>query len=323
MIGRGLEHRNIFGTEHDKREFITRLGDNLCCTRAQCLAWALMSNHYHLLLRAGEQPLANLMAPVLGGYAGYFNRRHRRSGYVFQNRYQSILCDEENYLRVLVRYIHLNPLKAGIVNNVKQLDHYRWTGHAGLLGNHPQRWHATAEVLAHFGATTGVARTNYRLFIASAATTQSDLCLDGGGLVRSNGCWEAMRRWRREHIQCIGDERILGDSTFVESALRQDELKLNLRTHLERNGWTLDKLISTVCHRFAVAEADLTGKVRSQQLSIAKSLICFWSTATMGLTNREVGAKLGITSPGVSYRAKIGRGLVDSGREKFDPFIEQ
>ena len=74
-----------------------------------------MTNHYHLLIRVGDQPLAKLMAPLLGGYAGHYNRRHRRSGYVFQNRYKSILCDADAYLLELMRYIHLDPLRAAIV----------------------------------------------------------------------------------------------------------------------------------------------------------------------------------------------------------------
>ena len=108
VIGRGLERRYIFGEDTDKLDFLARLGKNLAHSQAQCLAWAIMSNHYHLLVRVSNRPLSRLMAPLLGGYAGSYNRRHRRSGYVFQNRYESILCDEESYLLELIRYIHLN-----------------------------------------------------------------------------------------------------------------------------------------------------------------------------------------------------------------------
>ena len=79
------------------------------------LAWTLMSNHYHFLIRVGVRHLAKLMAPVLGGFAGNYNLRHHRSGYVFQNRFSSILCDEDSYLLQLVRYIHLNPLRAMMI----------------------------------------------------------------------------------------------------------------------------------------------------------------------------------------------------------------
>ena len=91
-----------------------------------------MSNHYHMLVRVGATPLSKLMAPLLGGYAGYYNRRHQRAGYVFQNRHKSILVDEESYLLELIRYIHLNPMRVAMLLVLEELDKYPWTGHAGL-----------------------------------------------------------------------------------------------------------------------------------------------------------------------------------------------
>ncbi len=81
-----------------------------------------MSNHYHLLMRNGDQPLSQLMGPLLGGYATQYNRRHNRCGYVFQNRFKSILCDAEQYLLELIHYIHLNPIKAGLIGTFDLLD---------------------------------------------------------------------------------------------------------------------------------------------------------------------------------------------------------
>ena len=78
-------------------------------SQTPCYAWALMRNHAHLLLRTGKLPVASFMQRLLTGYAVSFNRRHRRHGHLFQNRYKSILCEEDRYLRQLVIYIHLNP----------------------------------------------------------------------------------------------------------------------------------------------------------------------------------------------------------------------
>ena len=140
VMGRGLERRRIFNHSDDKNDFLARLGVALAESESQCLAWAVMSNHYHLLIRVSAQPLSKLMSPLLGGYASSYNRRHRRSGYVFQNRFKSILCDADSYLLGLVRYIHLNPMKAKMLASLSQLSRYRWTGHAGLLGRHTQSW---------------------------------------------------------------------------------------------------------------------------------------------------------------------------------------
>jgi REP element-mobilizing transposase RayT len=112
IIFRGIEQRLIFRDDRDRDQLIDRLSEILAETDTPCYAWALMPNHVHFLLKTGLTPIATIMRRLLTGYAGYFNRRHRRHGHLFQNRYKSILCQEESYFRELVRYIHLNPLRA-------------------------------------------------------------------------------------------------------------------------------------------------------------------------------------------------------------------
>jgi putative transposase len=168
-----------------------------------------MSNHYHFLIRVSDIPLGKLMAPLLGGYAGYYNRRYGRSGYVFQNRFTSILCDEQSYLLSLVRYIHLNPLRAGLVESLSALADYPWAGHAGMLSRHRQRWHRSEEMLARFGQSRRHAIRRYLEFLGAETSASCEINLAGGGLVRSHGGWEGIARLRKEHLQCIGDERIL------------------------------------------------------------------------------------------------------------------
>jgi REP element-mobilizing transposase RayT len=107
---RGIERRKIFRDNQDRNHWIERMGAVLEDTATPCFAWALMSNHVHLLLRTGRVPLSTVMRRLLTGYAVSFNRRYRRHGQLFQNRYKSILCQEDPYLRELVRYLHLNPL---------------------------------------------------------------------------------------------------------------------------------------------------------------------------------------------------------------------
>ena len=114
---RGIERRNIFRNNKDREDFIARLKILCPQTETNCYAWSLLPNHAHLLLRTGSEPLSRLMRRLLTGYVIGFNRRHRRSGQLFQNRFKSIICQEETYLRELVRYIHLNPIRAGIVQD--------------------------------------------------------------------------------------------------------------------------------------------------------------------------------------------------------------
>src|SRR4030042_803874 len=113
IIGRGIDRNKIFLNDEDRDDFLERLAANLKRTQISCYAWALLPNHFHLLLRTGTAPVASLMRRLLTGYAVTFNLRHRRHGHLFQTRYKSILCQADAYLLELVRYIHLNPLRAG------------------------------------------------------------------------------------------------------------------------------------------------------------------------------------------------------------------
>jgi len=107
IIIRGIERRNIFRDNQDRENLLERLGELLLETRTGCYAWAFLANQAHLLLRTGKVPIATLMRRLLTGYVVSFNRRHRRYGHLFQNRYKSIVCQEDLYFKELVRYIHL------------------------------------------------------------------------------------------------------------------------------------------------------------------------------------------------------------------------
>jgi REP element-mobilizing transposase RayT len=113
VIGRGIELLKIFRNEGDKKDFVSRVAD-LCQAGFWIVyAWALMGSHFHLLVRTGNRPLAKSMRKLLTGYVVNFNRRHKRYGHLFQNRYKSIVCEDDPYLLELTRYIHLNPVRAG------------------------------------------------------------------------------------------------------------------------------------------------------------------------------------------------------------------
>lgn len=317
LIGRGLERRDLFIEPDDKQDFLSRFGKSVVKTRCQCLAWALMPNHYHLLVRAGPLPLSKLMAPVLGGFGSYYNRRHQRAGYVFQNRFRSILCQEDSYLLELVRYIHLNPVRAEIVPDLASLDYYPWTGHAGMLGRLRQPWHDTNAVLETFEYSGPLARRRYRDFMQAGIGGSNSQCLSGGGLIRSSGSWEALSKLRKEHIHCIGDERILGDTAFVTEVLRTDNLSMDRATLRSRQGWTLDKLIQHTCGLYQIEEQNLLRKARSDQCSKAKALICLWGTDELGLTATAIAERLQISQQAVSTWIRKGRHLVSDCTIKF------
>jgi len=136
VMARGIERRKIFWDDKDRASFLERLALILEETQTQCFAWSLIPNHFHLLLRTGTTPLSKVMRRLMTGHAVTFNKRHKRSGHLFQNRYKSVICEEDPYLLELIRYIHLNPLRARLVQDLKELDKYPWTGHSAILGRH-------------------------------------------------------------------------------------------------------------------------------------------------------------------------------------------
>lgn len=140
IMVRGINKSNIFEDDQDKAQFLERLGQTVIKGKCSVYAWVLMNNHVHILFKSGEDGVSAVMRKLLTWYALYFNRGHRRSGHLFENRFKSILCDEENYLLTLVRYIHLNPIRAGIVRTLKELDHYPWSGHRAIVGKARHPW---------------------------------------------------------------------------------------------------------------------------------------------------------------------------------------
>ena len=152
VMGRGIEKTMIFRSKYDREDFITRV-EELCSKGSWIVyAWALLSNHFHILIRTGNESLSKNMRRLLTGYVVNFNRRHKRYGHLFQNRYKSIMCEDDPYLLEPTRYIHLNPLRAAVVKGMGELNGYAWTGHAALLGNVKREWQEVETVLGYFGS---------------------------------------------------------------------------------------------------------------------------------------------------------------------------
>ena len=140
VILRGIERRRIVDDDKDREDFVSRLGKIALDTDTPVYAWALMTNHAHILMRSGPAGLPAFMRQFLSGYAIFYNRRHRRYGHLFQNRYKSIICEEDPYFMELVRYIHLNPLRARLIKDFDLLRKYPYSGHSTLMGKVKKDW---------------------------------------------------------------------------------------------------------------------------------------------------------------------------------------
>ena len=198
VIARGINRAAIFSDDEDYKSFLNRLEAVLTSTKTACYAWALMSNHFHLLLRTGNTPVSVVMRRLLTGYAVNYNRRHKRFGHLFQNRYKSVLCQEDLYLKELIRYIHLNPLRAGIVSDYRSLGRYCYCGHGVILGHFRNDWQDTEYVLNLFGEDTRSSRRGYSEFVRKAVDQGRRPELVGGGLLRSQGGWTGVKALQKK-----------------------------------------------------------------------------------------------------------------------------
>lgn len=310
VIVRGLERRRIFKNNDDYSEFISRLEKSIKYTTSFCYAWALMPNHVHLLIRTGEKSLSDLMRSVLTGYAVYFNRKNKRHGYLYQNRYKSILCQEEPYLLKLVAYIHLNPLRVRIVKDFDELAKYKWCGHGVIMGKAKNEWQDSVYILSMFDRRIGKARSKYIEFVKSQSEQNMKDQFITGGLRRSCGGWREVEQLKKNKEYWRGDERLLGDSSFVDKVLKASEEQIERRESLRMRGWTLQKVIAHTCAMFNVKESDILLKGKMNARSRAKSAICYLAHRDLGISGVEIGRRLGITKVAVSKNIRNGAVVV-------------
>jgi REP element-mobilizing transposase RayT len=300
VIVRGIEGRKIFRSDYDRQNFIDRIGKLILETQTDCFAWALIPNHTHLLLRTGLIPISVLMSRLLTGYAVWFNKKYRRHGQLFQNRYKSILCQEDPYLKELVRYIHLNPLRAGVVEDMKKLDNHPWCGHSVVMNKTKQEWQNVDYIYGLFSDQKRMARRRYRKFVEKGISQGKRSDLSGGGLLRSIGGWTALRGLWKAGIRVKGDERILGDSDFVENVLRSAEEELEQKYDLQARGYDFNRVAQRVAEVMSIGIEEVTALGKSPQTVKARSLLCFWAHRKLGMTTIEIGKKLNLSQSAVS-----------------------
>lgn len=305
VIVRGIDRREIFNDDADRNAFLSRLAKALESSDCRCYAWALMSNHVHLLLRPGTHPLSHLMRRLLTGYAIHYNKRHRRSGYLFQNRFKSILCQEDVYFIQLVRYIHLNPVRAGLVAH-GALGTYPWTGHAVVLGRKTAPWQETAEVLNRFSTQRDRAINAYKKFMGDPDALEEQPDLLGGGLKRSAGGWSGVLALRGEGNRWAYDARILGDGDFVSTALNESEQERVEKIRFQKEGWGIQKLVNHVCETLGLDPTKIKKRGRGNLVSRCRSLVAYIGRKKMGLSAGEIQKVLCLSQPALSKAVERG-----------------
>jgi hypothetical protein len=247
------------------------------------------------------------MMRLLTGYVVGFNLRHQRHGQLFQNRYKSIICQEDVYLRELVRYIHLNPMRGKTINEIEELNRYHYCGHSALMGNVEREWQDTEYVLKLFANKVKESRARYNDFIREGISQGRRPELVGGGLIRSLGGWEELKKRRHiEQERIKGDERILGDSDFVSSILDEYKENLNRRYELKLQGYSLEKVEERVAELLGIERELIFSKGRTRLQAEAKGLFCYWAVKYLGIKATEIAKGLGMSQPAIGYAVNRG-----------------
>lgn len=300
VMVRGIEGGPIVSDDHDREQFVSRMGELSRSTGTIVYAWALMTNHAHLLLKSGPEGLSGFMRKLLTGYAIRYNLRHKRHGYLFQNRYKSIVCQEDGYFLKLVSYIHLNPFRAGLVHSLDELERYPWAGHAVVMNRIGNDWQDRDYVLSYFGSKEGAARQSYREFVAAESRIGSQPELVGGGLIRSVGGWSEVKSLRKHGAQQLGDERILGDGDFVKAVLdeAEDGRKDSLSAY-EIKRKAEDELVNS-CQERGVSRELLQSGNRQRAVSNLRKKLVVRFVRELGLTQAATARLLGVSTSAVA-----------------------
>ena len=296
---RGIEGARVFQDDLDRSDFVSRMGRLAEKTGTKVLAWVLMDNHVHLLMFSGHEGISKFMRRILTGYAIRYNLKHHRRGYLFQNRYKSIVCEEEPYLLELVRYIHLNPLRAGVVRSLKELDRYPWSGHRVLMGGDKNGWQEREYVLQQFSENTRRPILAYRRFMEEAKDQGRRPELVGGELIRSQGGWSRVlsARGKRERVE--HDPRILGGGDFVAEMLREANKKLRRQLRSGEREASMEGVIRKMCMEAGVEEQEVRNGGQRRRVSKVRSQIAYHLSHELGISMAEIARNLGVCSSAI------------------------
>jgi len=303
---RGIERRKIFRSNADRNDLIDRLSSLLPATGTICYAWSFMPNHAHFLVRSGPSGIAHFMRKLLTGYAVSFNHRHSRTGQLFQNRYKSIICQEDAYFLELVRYIHLNPLRARVVSTLDELDRFAFSGHSALMGIKGRPWQDASFVLRLYGADIKNARRAYHSSVEKGILQGAREDLSGGGFVRSLGGWSEIKNLKH---RVKGDQRILGDSEFVTRILQEAKEHFNRRQLLKEKGHTLESVADTVSALYQIDKGSLLSKGRRSPLVEARDLFCYVAVRGLGAQASALAKLTGMSPSSISYAVRRGKDI--------------
>ena len=280
MMLRGNGGQDIFFCPEDRYHLFMLMQEGIERFGHRVHAFCLMGNHIHLVIQVSDIPLSRIMQNLSFRYTRWVNSRHKRMGHLFQGRYKALLVDGDSYLRELVRYIHLNPVRAGLV---KYLGDYAWSSHQVYLGKERIAWVTCDLVLSYFDNSVDVARKSYAQFV-----------MDG-----------VSETYRAEFHDGCEDSRVLGEDHFLQHVMAQTNEAVAVKI-------SLDEIFMSVASEFGIDEDDLCGPSRKRSFTEARG-VAAWLVLEMGQhTLAELARRMNRDPSGLSLlakktREKIGR----------------
>ncbi len=294
VIARGNEQRSIFRDDLDRIEYLDRIAHYRERFRFQLLAYCLMTNHVHMAIRSGPVPLSRVMAGLHSSYTQWFNRRHARIGHLFQGRYKAFLVQEDRYLLALIRYIHLNPVNAGLVRSACD---YRWSSDRFFRRGRGPDWLDLDGGLAALGPTRHTAVRRYTELIEGTVASPS-----------------------YEDLRAV-DQTVKGEESF---ALQRFEAGNQLEPQLR--GLSEDRLIEVVARMRGLSKDDLTGPRKGGPVASARCLAAYIARRLARISTRRLARRFHRDdSSFVRPMARLERRLEADGqlRDEIDRIVQE
>jgi len=260
VMVRGNAGQNIYADDEDRYRLYLFLQEGVEKFGHRIHAFCLMNNHVHLAIQVGVKPLSRIMQTLCFRYTQWVNSRQKRIGHLFQGRYKAIVVDADAYLAELVRYIHLNPVRAKIVKNPED---YPWSGHRAYMGHEKLPWLTTEWVLSQFSQRLKTARAKYSEFVKCG---------------RDEG-------HRQEFHSGTSEGRILGDDTFVERVYEKSE-------DGEKKSVTVDEIIERVGKVYGLTEEEMVSGGKRRYPCEARAMISYLVREVRGMSLTDLGRRM-------------------------------
>ena len=267
---RGNDGQPIFFCDEDRCRMCLLMQEGIERFGHIIHSFCFMTNHIHLAVQVGEISISRIMQNLAFRYTRYINRKYNRIGHLFQGRFKSIIVDEKRYIKELIRYIHLNPVRAGLVEHPEK---YMWSSHRAYLLQDEYTWLSCEKGLRNFGRTLNEAMNNYKAFILQGIGTENTLDFKSG---HSDGI--------------LGDEEFLDEFFGTIKGFQKREIKFQ-------------ELVERICIRFDLSEAALRAPGKHRLESKIRAILALFVRETENLSIEELAVFLGRDSSGLSKLA--------------------